>query len=45
MKSLHIEEDLHTVFKRTCEKKGLKLNKLVEVLILKWLEEQAKGGR
>lgn len=44
MKSLQIENELHTVFKRLCEKRGYKMNKLVESLILKWLEEQAKAG-
>lgn len=42
MKSLQIDDELHAILKKTCEKKGLKMNKLVESLILKWLEEQAK---
>jgi hypothetical protein len=42
--SINIDDSLHTVFKRTCNMKGLKMSKLIESLIKEWLEKQAKGG-
>jgi predicted HicB family RNase H-like nuclease len=39
LKSVHLNEDLHKIFVEHCDKEGLKINRLVEKLIEKYLRE------
>jgi predicted DNA-binding ribbon-helix-helix protein len=41
-KSLIIEEKIHTLLKEYCDKESLKINKLVEKLIIKHIEDERK---
>jgi hypothetical protein len=38
-KSLIIKEEIHTMLKKYCDDKGLKLNKVVESLIIKYVKD------
>lgn len=39
-KSLIIKEEIHTQLKKYCDEKGLKINKVVENLIIKHIEDE-----
>jgi hypothetical protein len=39
-KSLIIKENVHTMLKEYCDGKGLKINKVVENLIIKHIEDE-----
>ena len=42
-KSLIIKEEIHTMLKKHCDDKGLKMNKLVENLIIKYVEDGSEN--
>jgi hypothetical protein len=42
-KSLIIKEEIHTLLKEHCNDKGLKLNKVVENLIIKYVENEKRN--
>lgn len=39
-KSLIIKEETHTQLKKYCDEKGLKINKVVEILIIKYIRDE-----
>jgi hypothetical protein len=39
-KSLIIKEETHTQLKKHCDEKGLKINKVVEILIIKYIRDE-----
>jgi hypothetical protein len=39
-KSLIIKTEVHTILKQHCDGKGLKINKVVENLIIKYVEDE-----
>lgn len=39
-KSLIIKEEIHTMLKNYCDGKGLKINKVVENLIIKYIKDE-----
>jgi hypothetical protein len=41
-KSLIIKEETHTQLKKYCDEKGLKINKVVENLIIKYIKDEKK---
>ena len=41
-KSLIIKAEVHTILKQHCDDKGLKINKVVENLIIKYVEDENK---
>jgi hypothetical protein len=41
-KSLIINEEIHTQLKKHCGEKGLKINKVVENLIIKYIKDGKK---
>lgn len=39
-KSLIIKEEIHTQLKKYCDEKGLKINKVIEILIIKYIRDE-----
>jgi hypothetical protein len=39
-KSLIIKKEIHTILKQHCDVKGLKINKVIENLIIKYVEDE-----
>ena len=39
-KSLIIKEEIHTMLKNYCDERGLKINKVVENLITKYIKDE-----
>ena len=42
-KSLIIKQEIHSQLKEYCDDKGLKINKLIENLITKYLNDEREG--
>lgn len=38
-KSLIIKEEIHSQLKKYCDEKGLKINKVIEILIIKLIKD------
>lgn len=42
-KSLIIKEEIHTMLKEYCNDKGLKINKVIENLIIKYIKDEKEN--
>lgn len=42
-KTVHINKELHNKLKDYCKQKGFKLNKLIEIIIEKYLKKEFKN--
>jgi hypothetical protein len=39
-KSFLIKDEIHSQLKKYCDEKGLKINKMVEIMIIKYLKDE-----
>ena len=39
-KSILIKDEIHSQLKKYCDEKGLKINKMVEIMIIKYLKDE-----
>ena len=43
MKTLHIDDKVHEMFKKFCKNKGYQINKLTEIVIIEYLKNNSQN--